>query len=151
MADQLTFPSAEWFEALAQITKEDPNYRKFGRLNAVVAFKCGEKNVELTFDVLNIRDVREITDDQLRDVDFVVEMPPEIWREMLVNIQENGKAGLDWTLNTLDLKYDEPIHKNLMEDGYNADKFFMYNPSLQVFIDNAAKIETRFAPELAEV
>lgn len=149
MAKQLTFPSVEWFSALADVTKEDPNYRKFGRLNAVVAFKCGETNIEVTFDVLNIRNVREITDDQLRDVDFVVEMPPEIWVEMLKSIEENGKAGLEWTLNTLDLRFDEPIHKNLLGDGYRADLFFMYNPSLQVFIDNTSKLETKFAPALA--
>ena len=34
----------------------------------------------------------------------------------------------------------EEIHKNLMEDGFKADLFFRYNPSLQVFIDNASKL-----------
>jgi hypothetical protein len=28
-----------------------------------------------------------------------------------------------------------------MEDGFKADFFFRYNPSLQVFMDNAAKLD----------
>ena len=31
-----------------------------------------------------------------------------------------------------------------MEDGYCADKFFRFNPSLQAFFDNAAKLDTVF-------
>jgi len=137
----LTFPSTDWFQALADITKEDPGYKKFGRLNAVIAFKCGDTNVSCNFDVLNIHEIKEITDEELRDVDIVIEMPEEIWKGMLENIKENGRAVGEWTLNTLDLRLDEEIHKNLMEDGFKADFFFRYNPSLQVFMDNAAKLD----------
>ncbi len=136
-----TFPSTEWFEALAEVTKNDPGYTKFGRLNAVIAFKCGDANVSCNFDVLDIRDIKAISDDELRDVDIVIEMPPEIWEGMIANIKENGRAVGEWTLNTLDLRLDEEIHKNLMEDGFKADFFFRYNPSLQVFIDNIAKLD----------
>lgn len=140
-----TFPSVEWFEQLAAITVQDENYRKFGRLNAVIAFKYGDTNVSCNFDVLNIHDIHEISDEQLRDVDIVIEMPTDVWDGMLANIQENGHAVGEWTLNTLDLRLDEEIHKNLMGDGFKADMFFRYNPSLQVFFDNASKIETEFA------
>ncbi len=135
-----TFPSVEWFEQLAAITVEDPAYLKFGRLNAVIAFRYGDTNISCTFDVLAIRDIKQISDEDLRDVDIVVEMPVEIWDQMLANIRENGHAVGQWTLNTLDLRLDEEIHKNLMEDGLKADMFFRYNPSLQVFIDNASKL-----------
>lgn len=139
------FPSTEWFEELAAVTVEDEKYRKFGRLNAVIAFKVGDSIIEANFDVLNIHDIKEISENDMRDADFVIEMEPDQWRGMLEDIQANGHASLDWTLNTLDLKFDEPIHKNLMEDGFKADMFFRYNPSLQVFFDNASKIETEFA------
>ena len=135
-----TFPSVEWFEQLAAITVEDPAYLKFGRLNAVIAFRYGDTNISCTFDVLAIRDIKQISDEDLRDVDIVVEMPVEIWDQMLANIRKNGHAVGQWTLNTLDLRLDEEIHKNLMEDGLKADMFFRYNPSLQVFIDNASKL-----------
>ena len=137
----LTFPSTDWFQALADISKADPGYIKFGRMNAVIAFKHGDTNISCNFDVLDIRDVQEISDEQLRDVDFVIEMPEDIWAGMLANIKENGRAVGEWTLNTLDLRLDEEIHKNLMEDGFKADFFFRYNPSLQVFMDNAAKLD----------
>jgi hypothetical protein len=119
----LTFPSTDWFEALAEITKNDLGYTKFGRLNAVIAFK-------------------QISDEELRDVDIVIEMPTDIWDGMIANIKENGRAVGEWTLNTLDLRLDEEIHKNLMEDGFKADFFFRYNPSLQVFMDNIAKLDS---------
>ncbi len=137
----LTFPSTDWYQALADITKDDEGYKKFGRLNAVIAFKCGDSNISCNFDVLDIRDIKEISDDELRDADVVIEMPPEIWTGMLENIKAEGRATGEWTLNTLDLRLDEEIHKNLMEDGFKADFFFRYNPSLQVFMDNAAKLD----------
>ncbi|MBT5775150.1 MAG: hypothetical protein HOH95_12320 [Dehalococcoidia bacterium] len=135
-----TFPSVEWFEQLAAITVEDEAYRKLGRLNAVIAFKHGDTNISCNFDVLSIHDIKEISDEELRDVDIVIEMPTDIWDGMLANIRENNHAIGEWTLNTLDLRLDEEIHKNLMEDGFKADFFFRYNPSLQVFIDNSAKL-----------
>jgi len=135
-----TFPSVEWFQQLAAITVADENYRKLGRLNAVIAFKYGDTNISCNFDVLTIHDIKEIPDEELRDVDIVIEMPTDIWDGMLANIREHGHAVGEWTLNTLDLRLDEEIHKNLMEDGFKADFFFRYNPSLQVFIDNASKL-----------
>lgn len=135
-----TFPSVEWFEQLAAITVEDEAYRKLGRLNAIIAFKHGDTNISCNFDVLTIHDIKEISDEELRDVDIVIEMPTDIWDGMLANIRENNHAIGEWTLNTLDLRLDEEIHKNLMEDGFKADFFFRYNPSLQVFIDNSAKL-----------
>lgn len=148
MAD-IEFPSVEWFQALAGITKEDPAYRKFGRLNAVVVFKCGDKHISANFDVLNIHDIREVGENARRDADFVIEMKPDVWRGMLDDIKQNGHASLDWTLNTLDLRFDEPIHRNELQDGFKADMFFRYNPSLQVFFDNAAKISTKFVAPVA--
>ena len=139
------FPSTEWFEALAAIAKNDEHYRKFGRLNAVVAFKVGDTIISANFDVLNIHEIHEISENQMRDTDFVIEMEPDEWRGMIEDIKANGHASLDWTLNTLDLKGDEPIHKNLMEDGFKADMFFRYNPSLQVFFDDSAQLDTEFA------
>lgn len=148
MAD-IEFPSVEWFQALADITKEDPTYRKFGRLNAVVVFKCGDKHISANFDVLNIHEVREVGENARRDADFVIEMEPDVWRGMLDDIKQNGHASLDWTLNTLDLRFDEPIHRNELQDGFKADMFFRYNPSLQAFFDNAAKISTKFVAPVA--
>ncbi|MEX2031988.1 MAG: hypothetical protein WEA81_03885 [Dehalococcoidia bacterium] len=141
---ELTFPSVEWFQALADITKNDTAYRKFGRLNALVAFKCGDRIIQANFDVLNIHDIEEIDENRMRDADFVIEMEPAVWKDMLDDIKQHGHATLDHTLNTLDLKFDNPIHRNELQDGFKADMFFRYNPSLQVFFDNAARLETKY-------
>ncbi|MBM3139118.1 MAG: hypothetical protein FJZ92_02600 [Chloroflexi bacterium] len=138
------FPSVEWFTALAEITKQDDRYRRFGRLNALVVFKVGRKMIEANFDVLDIHDIREISENAMRDADFVVEMTPDQWQQMLADIKKNGHATQEWTLNTLDLRFDEPIHRNLLDDGFKADMFFRYNPSLQRFFDNSSQLEFSF-------
>ena len=51
-----------------------------------------------------------------------------------------------WLRNAADL-YDEPIHKNFADDGFAADKFFRYNPSLQQFMDNSRELEASFTLE----
>ena len=50
--------------------------------------------------------------------------------------------GIDAVEHFVDLVLDDPIHANLADDGFAADKFFRYNPSLQRFFDNAAQIDT---------
>ena len=145
----LVFPSVEWMRALAELANEDDEVKKIGRLNVVVAFKVGPDVYSVTFDVVNCRDVRAIGEAEMREADFVVEMPPETWEAMLTDIRAHGHASRDFTLNTLDLTGDEPIHRNVAGDGYLADKFFRYNPSLQRFMDNAAQLETEFALPVA--
>ena len=143
-AKRIKFPSGGWYEEVASITVADQQYQKYGRLNAIVAFKSEDSIIQVNFDVLNIHEIKEIEEDEMRDCDFIIELEAEQWKDMLKDIKKNNGASLDWTLNTLDLKYDEPIHRNELEDGFKADLFFRYIPSLQVFFDNASQITTRF-------
>ena len=145
----ITFPSVEWFQALADIANGDEGFKKIGRLDAIVAFKVQDKIYNVTFDVLTVLDIHEIGEDDMRDADFVIELAPEQWRGMAEDTGDNGAASRDWTLNTLDLILDEPIHRSLTNDGLRADKFFRYNPSLQRFVDNASQIDTVFDLETA--
>ncbi|MDA0366328.1 MAG: hypothetical protein O3B31_08710 [Chloroflexi bacterium] len=140
-AKKLVFPSVEWFAGLAALAKADEAYRKFGRLNATVVFVAGASAIEVTFDVLDIHSIRKVNENHMRDADFVVELAPELWTAMLDDIKKHGHATQEWTLNTLDLRLDEPIHANLLDDGFKADMFFRYNPSLQRFFDNAAQLD----------
>lgn len=139
-----TFPSVEWFEELSEITNRDDVFRKIGRLDAIVAFKIGDRAFNVTFDVLTARDIREVNEEEMRDSDFVIELSPDQWQGMLEDIKANGTASKDWTLNTLDLINESPIHVNLEDDGYRADFFFRYNPSLQRFMENASQMDTVF-------
>lgn len=140
----ITFPSVEWFQALADIANEDQHFKKFGALDAITAWKVGAKVYNVTFDVLDVRDVREASEAEMRDADFVIELQPDQWQQMIEDIKANRTAGREWTLNSLDISADEPIHFSAADDGYRADKFFRYNPSLQVFIDNASQLDTVF-------
>jgi hypothetical protein len=138
------FPSVEWLQAVAELAMTDDRYRKYGRIDALVGIKVGERMFALTFDVFDITDIREVTHDQLRDLDFYLEMEPERWQAMLEDIRQNGHAGLESTLNTIDLKLPDGLAINAMGDGYRMDKFFRFNESLQRFFDLSANIETTY-------
>ena len=139
------FPSTEWLQAVAGLAMQDERYRKFGRVDALVGIKVGDRMFRLTFDVFDIDDIREIAFDDLRDLDFYLDMEPERWQAMLESIRDNGQAGLEYTLNTLDLKLPDGLAINAMGDGYRMDKFFRFNESLQRFFDLSSQVETTFA------
>jgi hypothetical protein len=143
------FPSVEWLTTVADLAMADDRYRRYGRVDALVGIKVGDEMYRMTFDVFEIRDIRQISFDDLRDLDFYLEMEPERWRAMLESIKENNGAGLDYTLNTLDLKLPDGLAINAMGDGYRMDKFFRFNESLQRFFDLSAAIETTFAQPAA--
>ncbi len=139
------FPSTEWFQQVADLAMADETYRKFGRVDAIVGFRVGERTFSLVFDVFEIRDAREIDDDELRDLDFYLEMEPARWQAMIEDIKQNDGAGLNCTLNTLDLKLPNGLAINALGDGYRMDKFFRFNQSLQRFFDLSARLDTTFA------
>ena len=139
------FPSTEWLQAVADLAMQDDRYRKYGRVDALVGIKVGDRMFRMTFDVFEILDIREISFDDLRDLDFYLDMEPERWQAMLESIKENNGAGLDYTLNTLDLKLPDGLAINAMGDGYRMDKFFRFNESLQRFFDLSSQIETTYA------
>jgi hypothetical protein len=142
------FPSIEWLTDVAQLAMRDDAYRRFGRVDALVGLKVGERFFRLTFDVFDILDIREIHEDELRDLDFYLDMEPERWQAMLQAIQQHGRAERDFTLNSLDLTLAEGLHQNATDDGYRADKFFRYNESLQRFFDLSAQVQTTFDASL---
>jgi hypothetical protein len=138
------FPSVEWLEDVARLAMHDDIYRRFGRVDASAGLMVGDRVFRLTFDVFEIRDIREIGEDELRDVDFYLDMEPERWQAMLRDIHERGKAEREFTLNSLDLTLPDGLHQNAMDDGYRADKFFRFNENLQRFFDLSAQVDTTF-------
>ncbi len=142
------FPSVEWFEAVKDIVNHDEAFRRLGTIDTTVGVKVGDKIYQLTFEAFECTEVKEITERDLRDVDFWLEQPYEGWKEMLQNIKEKGAADLDHTLNTIDLNMPEGFARSY--DGYRRDAFYRFNQSLQDFFNASAKIDTQFAP-LAEV
>jgi len=62
---------------------------------------------------------------------------------MLESIRENGTAGLQYTLNTIDLSTRDGFARSF--DGYRLDAFHRFNQSLQHFFDASSKVDTQFA------
>lgn len=137
-----TFPSVEWFNAIKDIVNNDPAFRQLGTVDATVGVKAGSKIYELTFEAFECTGVREINENQLRDLDFWMEQPFDKWQEMIENIKKNGHADLSHTLNTIDLSMPEGLARS--HDGYRRDAFYRFNQSLQDFFNAAAKIDTQF-------
>ena len=83
--------------------------------------------------------------DDLYEADFYLEMTGDEWREMILNISDNGSADLDHSLNSLDLnKSPDSLAHSLNEDGYRLDFFFRYNQTFQYFFDASSRVETQF-------
>jgi hypothetical protein len=61
---------------------------------------------------------------------------------MFQNIQRNGKADTHHTLNHLTM-LDDPLEA-VSPDQYRLDKLYRYNYSLQVFLEEAAALDTRY-------
>jgi len=137
------FPSVQWFDAVRELVNNDEAFRRLGTVDARVGVKVGGQLFELTSEAFECVGVREIGENDLRDLDFWLEQSPEEWRDMIENIKQHSSADLTHTLNTIDLTMPEGFARSY--DGYRRDAFYRFNQSLQHFFDSSAKIETKFA------
>lgn len=140
----LVFPSVRWFQALQQLVNADPDFRRIGSIDVSMAVKVGPKIVVIIFEAFECLEVREGTEDDLVDLDFVLEMSEADWKDLIQNTKENGGADLRHTLNTLDLTKEDGLSNNATGDQFRADIFFRVNQSLQHFFDLSAKLDTTF-------
>jgi hypothetical protein len=138
-----TFPSVEWFNAIKDIVNADPAFRQLGTVDAVIGIKVEHKIYELTFEAFECTGVREVGENDLRDMDFWLEQSYDQWKDMLTNIKQHGAADLSHTLNTIDLNIPEGFARS--HDGYRRDAFYRFNQSIQDFFNASAKIDTQFA------
>lgn len=137
------FPSVEWFNAIKDLVNNDPAFRQLGTIDTVIGVKVGSKIYELTFEAFECTGVREVSANDLRDMDFWLEQSYDQWKDMLENIKKNGAADLSHTLNTIDLSTPEGFARS--HDGYRRDAFYRFNQSIQDFFNASAKIDTKFA------
>jgi hypothetical protein len=137
------FPSVEWFDSIKNIVNQDPNFRQLGTVDSIVGVKVGSKIYQLTFEAFECTNVKEASENDLRDMDFWLEQPYDNWKDMLENIKKNGAADLSHTLNTIDLSMPEGFARS--HDGYRRDAFYRFTQSIQDFFTAASKIDTQFA------
>jgi len=140
------FPSVEWFDEVRDVFNENEEFHGAGGGACETTFgvKVGDDIFQLVLEGLECTSASAITAGDLDKLDFYLEMEPEEWREMIVNIKENEGADLDWTLNTIDLDRDERLAKSSTGDQYREDLFFRYNQTLQFFFDASARVDTQF-------
>lgn len=153
--EPVSFPSVEWFEALASRMAAAPErYRRLGPLDITLVPRIvfpdgGTELYELVFDGFRCATARRIA--TTAEVEgrhpVLVEGEYVAWREMIDSIRTHGGADLTHTLNYLTLP-DWPLHLVPLDEAggqLDADRFYRYIESLQEFFNEAAHVETRMA------
>ena len=134
----LSFPSLEFFAALQQRTKEESAvFEKLGYCDTSFGVRIGEQLYSISFEIYECTGVREGGDP--KELDFVLNGAPEIWRKMVASILEHGGADPAYTLNTLSHIGD--VVQLEFEDPEGFDKFFRYMATLQEFFNQAQYLE----------
>jgi hypothetical protein len=135
------FPSLEFFQALQQRTIDDKaRFEKLGYCDTSFGARIGADLYAISFEVYECTGVRKAANED--ELDFVLEAPPELWREMVVSILANQGADPAHTLNTLSHVGDRM--KLVSNDAEGNDKFYRFQASLQEFFDQARNLEVSF-------
>lgn len=137
------FPSVEWFEAVRESANGDSQFTSQGTVNCVMGTKVGETAYSITFAGFECAGVQAVSEGELRDLDFYIDLSLTEWRELLENIAANGGSDSAHTLNTLDLSMPNGCVKSGSELRRAA--FFQYHLSLQAFFDASVRVPTTFA------
>ncbi len=112
--------------------------------DAQVGVRVGDASFLLVFEGFECSSAAAIDEPALADADFCLDMPPDEWREMLTNIQDNGEADFDHTLNTIDLDSEDGLAISYAGDQYRQDLFYRYNQTFQYFFDISSRVPTEF-------
>ena len=76
MSDNL---SAKWLKHAQDTVNADPAFRKLGNIDSRVALKVGKPAFLVDFSGFSCHGVRKLSESELRDADYVIEMKPETW------------------------------------------------------------------------
>ncbi len=141
------FPSLEFFRELAtRMNAERPTFEKLGFCDIVLGMRVVGKTSHLyalTFEVFECVDVRELRDASEVELEFTLEAPAALWREMIESIQKNGLALPDYTLNSLSHIGDRM--KVIYEDPEGHDKLYRFMATLQEYINLTRDLEIEWA------
>ncbi len=140
------FPSHEWFQAVRDVYNGDSSLHSGGggACDTTAGLKVGDANYVIVFEGLQCADVRPADPAEMNDTDFIIDMPEDLWKEMVANVQEHGRADLDHTLNSIDLQQEESIAYSPVDDQYRQDLFYRYNQNFQDFFDASSRVKTTF-------
>ena len=134
----IAFPSLEFFQALAERTREDAaTFEKLGYCDTSFGVKVGDTLYGLQFEVYECMGASEGGDPA--KLDFVLSAPAKVWIEMVKAIVRHGGADASHTLNTLSHIGD--VIKVEYEDPEGHDRFYRFMASIQEFFDQARHLD----------
>jgi hypothetical protein len=141
------FPSTEYFSALKEhMATEQARFRRLGFIDTTFGVSVAQNgtacNFVLAFEVFELKDVHEVGQLRLEQLDFVIEGDFAVWREMLENIKRHGEADTAHDLNTLS-HFGEGL-KISYADPEGHDKLYRFMESIQQFFDLSSKIDVTF-------
>jgi hypothetical protein len=133
-APTLSFPSLEWFQALADRVAAPEHaaaFRRLGVTDTAFALAVGEDAYRIAFDGFEVGAVTEW--DHAAPVDFVLSGSVAGWRDLLAHpgsrtLNSVVLAGGDFQLSG--------------DDQLGIDCFYRYNPTIEAFIELAADLST---------
>lgn len=142
----MRFPSVAWFKAVKARADANPErFRRLGFCDATVGIEVGEgadvKSFVLTFQDYGCSKVERAGAGAPADLDFALAGDCAVWREMIENIREHGRADLQHTLNYLQLPGTLRLEA---KDQARADLFYRFSQTFQAFFDEAAQVPTEF-------
>jgi hypothetical protein len=141
------FPSVEWFRTAADLLNASDSFKRLGTCDSEIGVQVGNRYFEIDFEAFEVKDVKEIDARRAEELDFVLVQSPDDWRAMIDDIQRNGRATHEFTLNSLDLRSAEEFARG--KDYHRRDAFYRFNQTFQEYFDMAAKIPTSFPAGVA--
>lgn len=142
------FPSLQFFQSLQTLMRqEEARFRRLGFVDTtfgvhIVGPSGQEWRYLLTFEVFDCREVKEVADFALTEIDFVLKGDLAAWVEMIENIRQHNGADVAHSLNTL-THFGERLQV-LYDDPDNRDKLFRFQESIQEFFDLANSLTVTF-------
>ena len=136
------FPSTEWFDAASELLNKSDAAKRLGTCDTEMGVQVGDDYFLVPFDAFEAKPSSRIDAATADDLDFTLVQTPEEWQAMLKDIQQNGHATHDFTINSLDLHTDTEFARG--KDYTRRDLFYRFNQTLQEYYDMAAKFETTF-------
>ncbi len=143
----IKFPSVEFFQELARrMEASAAEFEKLGFCDTTMGVRVDGDAPHLyvlTFEVFDCTDVREISSPGEAEVDFTLNAPLALWREMFESIKKTGHPEPAYTLNSLSHVGDQMAV--IYDDPEGHDKFYRFMATIQAFVDQASDLDIEWA------
>jgi hypothetical protein len=150
-AVKVRFPSTGFFQALAdRMNEQTEKYRRFGTVDLRLGVRIEadgrltrDRSYALMFSGYWCDQVAEPERPEAFIADCTIAGPYRAWKEMFENIEALGAADERHTLNYL-VNLDDPFRIEA-QDQFEADKLYRYMYSLQLFLEESARLQVEYA------